>query len=89
MLYPYIRHIRQSHKLRPHPQKKITEIAMGPVICKIRNLGNGVPLGRANPFITLGRTSLEVHHNFHHQFVALGLLGQRGFFVEILFVVES
>ena len=89
MLYPYIRHIRQSHKLRPHPQKKITEIAMGPVICKIRNQCNGAPLGRAITFITLGRTSLEVHHNFHHQFVALGLLGQRGFFVEILFVVES
>ena len=89
MLYPYIRHIRQSHKLRPHPQKKITEIAMGPVICKIRNLGNGARLSRAITFITRGRTYLEVHHNFHHQFVALGLLGQRGFFVEILFVVES
>ena len=25
------------------PQKKITEIAMGPIICKIRNQCNGVP----------------------------------------------
>ena len=71
------------------PQKKITEIAMGPIICKIRNQCNGAPLSRAITSITRGRTSLEVHHNFHHQFVALGFLGERGFFVEVLFVVES
>lgn len=61
---------------------------MGPVICKIRNLCNGAPLGRAITFITLGRTSLEVHHDFHHQFVALGFLGERACFVEVLFVVK-
>ena len=71
------------------PTKKITEIAMGPIICKIRNQCNGAPLSRAITSITRGRTSLEVHHDFHHQFVALGLFGQRGFFVEVLFVVES
>ena len=48
------------------PQKKITEIAMGPIICKIRNQCNGAPLSRAITSITRGRTSLEVHHDFHH-----------------------
>ena len=71
------------------PQKKITEIAMGPIICKIRNLCNGAPLSRAITSIISHGTSLEVHHDFHHQFVALGLFGERGFFVEVLFVVES
>lgn len=37
------------------PTKKITEIAMGPVICKIRNQCNGVPLSRAITSITRGR----------------------------------
>lgn len=48
------------------PTKKITEIAMGPIICKIRNQCNGAPLSRAITSITHGRTSLEVHHDFHH-----------------------
>ena len=30
----------------PH-KKRITEIAMGPIICKIRNQCNGAPLSRA------------------------------------------
>ena len=60
---------------------------MGPVICKIRNLCNEAPLGRAITFITLGRTWLEVHHDFHHQFVALGFLGERACFVEVFLVV--
>lgn len=50
----------------PPTQKRITEIAMGPIICKIRNQCNGAPLSRAITSITRGRTSLEVHHDFHH-----------------------
>lgn len=48
------------------PQKKITEIAMGPIICKIRNQCNGAPLSRAITSIISHGTSLEMHHDFHH-----------------------